>query len=505
MILSRRKKLMLNTGAAMLYQIITLVCGFVLPRFVVPYFGSATNGLVSSITQFLTIITLCECGIGAVVQSALYKPLADHDNESISGIVISSRRFFRRIMCILAVYVAVLMVIYPVFLGNEYDYGFLYIGSLVVILALSNIAQYYLFVSYRLLLNADQASYVQLSAHSIALILNTVATIVLIKLGAGIHVVKFVSAVVFFIQPVIIKLYVDRHYKLNMKLKLCDEPIKQKWSGFAQHVSTIVIANTGTVGLTLLSTLENVSIYSVYYLIVHGIRQIIITLNTGVQAMLGNMYAKGETETLNKSYACTELIFHFVVTLLFTITGIMIIPFLTIYTKGFTDAEYIIPVFGLVMTISQAVYCIRIPYEMMIKVAGHYKQTQLSSFIEAGISIVLTVVLIIKFGLVGAAIGMTVAMAYRTVYLSWYLSRNILNRHIGHFLLHILVDCISISIMILATSIFDLTVDNYIEWVLKAILVAVVCAIISFVVNVAFYRKLLVDAMKQFMRKKRKA
>ena len=108
--MTRKKKLLLNSGMALAYQAITIVCGFILPKFIIPYFGSATNGLINSITQLLTIITLCECGVGAVVQSALYKPLAENDSESISRVVISSNKFFNRIMLMLSGYVLVLMV-----------------------------------------------------------------------------------------------------------------------------------------------------------------------------------------------------------------------------------------------------------------------------------------------------------------------------------------------------------------------------------------------------------
>ena len=95
--MNRRQKLMLNSMTSVLYQIVTIVCGFILPRYFLTYFGSTINGLVSSITQFLGFISLAECGVGAVVQSTLYKPLADNDMSTVSKIVISSERFFKRV------------------------------------------------------------------------------------------------------------------------------------------------------------------------------------------------------------------------------------------------------------------------------------------------------------------------------------------------------------------------------------------------------------------------
>ena len=82
----RKILLLKNTFASLLSQITALVCGFILPRLFLEYYGSSVNGLINSITQFLGVISFLELGVGAVVQSSLYKPLAAQDNNQISRI-----------------------------------------------------------------------------------------------------------------------------------------------------------------------------------------------------------------------------------------------------------------------------------------------------------------------------------------------------------------------------------------------------------------------------------
>lgn len=123
--MNRKRKLVLNTITGIFYEIVTLICGFILPRFFLTCYGSEVNGLVSSITQFLGFITLAECGVGAVVQSSLYKPLADKNEEEISKIVVSSERFFRKIAFILLFYTIGLMFIYPIMTLKSFDFFFL--------------------------------------------------------------------------------------------------------------------------------------------------------------------------------------------------------------------------------------------------------------------------------------------------------------------------------------------------------------------------------------------
>ena len=61
-----------NTISSLTFQICTIVCGFILPRLILLYYGSEVNGLVNSITQFLQIIAFLELGVGAVVTELFF-------------------------------------------------------------------------------------------------------------------------------------------------------------------------------------------------------------------------------------------------------------------------------------------------------------------------------------------------------------------------------------------------------------------------------------------------
>ena len=108
------RKLKLNTITALILQIITVLYGLIIPRLILGAYGSEVNGLVQSVSQFLGVITLLELGVGQVIQSALYKPLAEKDKEKISCILKSGEKFFRWIALILLFYVIVLTCAYPV-------------------------------------------------------------------------------------------------------------------------------------------------------------------------------------------------------------------------------------------------------------------------------------------------------------------------------------------------------------------------------------------------------
>lgn len=165
----RIKRLKLNIITSLVLQFVTVICGFILPRLILESFGSEINGLVNSITQFLGVITLLDLGVGAVVQSALYKPLAENDTDMISKIYVSANKFFRRLAEILLVYVVLLMIFYPMLVNKSF--GHMYTALLIAAICISSFAQYYFGIVNSLLLNADQRGYIQYPAQIITLIL----------------------------------------------------------------------------------------------------------------------------------------------------------------------------------------------------------------------------------------------------------------------------------------------------------------------------------------------
>lgn len=501
--MTRNKKLHLNTISSLFNQIITLVCGLILPHYILSFYGSNVNGLVSSVQQLLGLISFCELGVGAVVQSALYKPLADNDYTLISKILISTKRFFDKIGIILSIYVVLLAIFFP--FSQTENFSYLSTFLLVFVMSISYFSQYFFGIRNQLLVNADQRSYIQLFYQSLTVVLNTLASVIIIKQGATIQTVKLVTSIIYLIRPIGLSIYVKHNYKINYNLELTSEPIKQKWNGLAQHFSSVVLQNTDTVVLTFFSTLINVSIYNVYHLVVNGVKQIVIALTTGIQSLFGNMLAKEEFVLLGETFDCIEWFLHTVTVLAFTITGLLIVPFVEIYTKEITDANYIVPIFAVLITCATASYCLRLPYSMIVLAAGHYKQTQNSAIIEMVLNIVISIALVFWLGLVGVGIGTMISMTYRTIYYALYLRKNILKRKINLFIKHIIVDIVMIICMIIATFWIKLSELNYFSWFILALKCGGICLAITIVINLIFYRTVFIKTIQLFFRKHNKS
>ena len=483
----RGKKLALNTITSLGLQVISVICGFILPRLILESFGSDVNGLVNSITQFLGVITLLDLGVGAVVQSALYKPLAENDTDTISKIYVSANKFFRRLAEILLVYVVLLMIFYPMLVNKSF--GHMYTALLIAAICISSFAQYYFGIVNSLLLNADQRGYIQYTAQIITLILNTIACYVVIKLGASIQIVKLTTSLIFLLRPFFLVLYVKKHYAINRKITYTEEPIKQKWNGMAQHFAAYVLGGTDNIVLTFFSTLANVSIYSVYNIVIIGVKNALLSMTNGFQSLIGEMLAKKEIKKLNSFFGYIEWILHTGTTLIFGCTGVLLVNFIRVYTNGINDADYIQPLFAVLITIANAGHCLRLPYNILILAAGHYKQTQSNYIVAMILNIVISIATVKIWGLVGVSIGTLVAMVYQTVWMARYDSKNIICWPFKNFLKQCGVDAITVIVASLATFKIPMLSVSYVSWFLLAIEVFAVWLVIAILINSVFYRE----------------
>mgnify|MGYP007070133332 CR=1 FL=1 len=91
---------------------------------------------------------------------------------------------------------------------------------LILAISISSVAQYYFGIVNQLLLTADQRSYIYLLLNATSMVINTVASVLLMRAGMGIQVVKFVASIALLIKPIGMSLFINRHYKIDLKTTL---------------------------------------------------------------------------------------------------------------------------------------------------------------------------------------------------------------------------------------------------------------------------------------------
>lgn len=484
----RMKKGLINTLYGLLYEGVALICGLILPRLILNAFGSDYNGITNSISQFLSCIVLLRAGIAGVAKAALYKPLEQRNTIEISRILRATEIFLRKVAFIFLGFVCILACVYPCLVNDEFEW--LFTASLILILGITTFVQYYFGLTYQILLQADQNQRVIFCIQIVTTILNTLIAALLIKAGAGIHTVKLGSALVFALNPICINAYAKKKYKIVHNVEPDNDVVKQRWDAFAHQVALFVMSNTDIVVLTILSNVREVSVYSVYYLVINGLTRLFKNCISGIDAAFGNMMAKQEQRLMAVNFRMFELVVFSLATIIYVTTGIMLVPFVMIYTTGVTDVNYSRPIFSFLIVVAAFFGCVRMPYQQIVEAAGHYKQTKKGAFMEAGMNIVLSVIGVFRYGLTGVAFGTLAATVFRTLQYSAYLSDKIVRRNKWYLAKHLGVSAIVAVVTVFVYRLLpSAEMTSYLVWIQYATVVCVLAAGFTVITNLCFFKE----------------
>ena len=495
----RSKALKLNVLTSLLSELVVFICGLILPRLILLHYGSNGNGLVSSITQYLGFSVVLRAGVGAVTRAALYKPLAENDSLTVSRIMVATRSYMRKVGLILAAGILCFAFVYPIVI-DEYKWSYAFF--MVIVLGLTSFADNFFGIKNIILLQASQKYYIQTLSAILAQICSCVISIILINFNVDMLFVKLGATLGFMIKPIFLEIYVKRHFKLDYSVEANNGLIKQRWDAFAQQVAVIINNNIDIVLITLFSVLSEVSIYTVHYMVVNNIGKIAQASISGVDSTFGDIIAKKEHDNLLKVFSFIEWELFAICVIMFSVTATMITPFIDIYTRSVEDANYHQPLFAFLMTFVTMFNCFRVPYQCLVEASGHFKQTRNGAILEVIINLLVSIILLIKFGIIGVIIGTFAACIVRTVQYSLYAAKNILKISCFKVITkYFIYNMLFVVNYVFCSRYIVSDISNYWEWILLSVKVGAIAILSTTFISVLFNKN---DVMYLLIRIKKR-
>lgn len=461
----RQKRASINAATTLANQVLATVCGILIPWAMIDTFGSEAYGATTSVAQFLSYISLLEGGIGRAARGELYKPLADGDVQSISRVFLAVKRFFRTVGLAFLGYAVVLALCYYDIADVE-AFSREYIFWLVLVIAIGKMAEFMGGYSNITLFNADQRQYVPNLVVMGTNVLNVILIVALCRSGWDMLWVKLGSSLVFVLKPVIYTLYRRRNYRIVPTKERA--VLKNRWTAIGQHMAYFIQNNIAVFLLTVFADLKYVAVYSVYHLISYSLRNIVTSLGGGMEAMFGDMIAKGEQEALRGAYRRYKFVLTALTVTLFGAAMVLILPFVRLYTYGVTDANYIQPLFAVILLLGDAVYCLTLPCYNLPIAAAKLKESRAGAYGEAIINVVVSLALVFWDPLLGVAIGTLAAMIFKSVYLMVFSAKNILHHGWRKMLRdYFLTVCVLTALAVAGMwGIQFVHIDSYLRWIL---------------------------------------
>jgi O-antigen/teichoic acid export membrane protein len=492
----RTKRLLRNTFFNLLEVLVTIICGMIVPRMILNNYGSAYYGVSSAITQFLSVAFLLRAGIGGAVKAALYKPIANNDTEKMSAIANASNHHMRRVCAFLSGFVVLMSIGYPFFVIKEFEWGYTFL--LFIIMSISVFSENFFGITYICILEADQKSWIYSGLRSVCAVANTIMACILITLKFDFCLVKGATTIIYGTYPIVIFNYVYKHYGLDKMVKPDFSALAQRWDAFWNQTAEYVNNNTDIVLLTIFSNVYEVSVYSLYNLIIGSVKRLVGTLTYSLESAFGSMLAESEHNRLDRTLGIVETMVFSLGTVIYTATGLLIFDFVAIYTRGVEDANYYRPAFGLIMILACFLYGVRTIYDALIRAAGHFKQTKKIVISEAIINLLISLALVNKLGMIGVAIGTFLASMCRAYFCARYIDHELLKKKNYRFWFKMLVSVIEGGIVVGIFILLNVQGQtDWLHWVIKAVITTFTAGAVVLLIDLLFFR----DDIRAILRK----
>ena len=484
----RTRNAYINFISALLLQAANGLYGLLIPRLFIYEYGSAVNGLVSSVSQLISCLGIVEMGLGVAGMVELYEPLANGDKKEINGILHDLRRFYLMSGFFFLLLMIGVMVVYPHIIRDEVPDG-AYVRKIILVLSFNTLSDFFLIDAYRVLLMADQKTYI---VNFIQIAVKTLVTIVsyfMISLKAGSLMVKTSAIPILMVGSFAVVLIAHKEYPfLNFKSNEKRHIFSQRRAAFIHQIIGFICLNTDMVLLTVFSSekaLKNVSIYAVYDLIMYAVASVISAITSSTTAGFGNIIVSNDKDRLRKAYSSYEYMsFIFIFTIYISVI-ILIRPFLYIYTEGLVDREdYMNWNIAFLFIASSFIRMLRFPANTLIEAAGHYKNTLWRSITEGLINIAVSILLIPGYGIAGTLLGSIAAFMYRTIDVLIYTDRIFLEKCFPRTVKRICLNTFTAMIVILL--LFNVTgtfVNDFMRWIVNAVITVMFSGIALMISN----------------------
>lgn len=423
-----RAKIKRNLISGIVYQVVLIALGFLLPRLYLENFGSEVNGVLSTIKQIFTYMSLLEAGVGLATTQALYKPIAENNRRQASAILSATNIYYFRTGVIYAVIVLVIAVVYSFVIPTGIN-SFVVFG-IVILNAIPALFSYFIQAKYRILMEVDGRKYVINNSETILQLAVNICKILVLVLTDSLILIQLAYCILAIIQLGYLYMYAKRRYKwLDFKEKPDYKAISQKESVLVHQISGMVFNNTDIILLSVLCDFKVVSVYTIYNMFFSQVQAFITSIISGFSFALGQIF-HADKERFNKYYNMYETLYIMSAFIIYTLMAVFLLPLIQIYTGGINDANYtnaaLVFLFVLMNLFSNG----KLPSNHVLEYSGKFRETRSHAIIEMTINIAVSVFAIMKWGICGAIIGTIAALVYRGNMMIYYANKKVLGREL---------------------------------------------------------------------------
>lgn len=417
-------------------------------------------GLNELFTNISLVLSLVELGIGPAMTFSLYKPLAENNREKIKSLMNLYKKAYTIIGILVFVLGLALIPTLPFFIDTMPNIPESII--LIYILFVTNTAISYFFAYKRSLIISDQKRYIDTAYRYIFYSILNILQIIVLVLTRNYILFLVVQVIMTLIENISVSLKVNKLYpyitEQNIKkLETHDmSEIKKNVGAMVFHkIGGAIVFGLDNIIISKFIGLVAVGIYANYLLIVNALNIVIGQIFSSITASVGNL---GVTENkdkqlniFNKTFFMNFWIYAFVSTCLLVLFN----NFIYLWV----GEEFVFDII-IVAVIVLNVYLLGMRKSVLTfkDALGLFWYDRYKPLFEAGLNVIVSLVLVHYLGIIGVFIGTTISTILTCFWVEPYVlykygfekrCKSYFAKYVEYFLVTIIVGAITVFSCIL--------------------------------------------------------
>ena len=489
---TRTQNAIFNSIISIIVQILKIILAFANRSIFIYYLGIVYLGLNGLFSSILSVLSLAELGIGTAIAVSLYKPLVENNIAKINAYMQIYKRIYTKIASIVLILGIIISFFLPYLASDIQITSEIYY---IYFLFLANSVISYLFTYKRILLDADQKRYINVTTDFSIFVLGSIVQWIALFITKS-YILFLVIMILMIISNIIISVKVNKIYNF-LSSDTIGEVTKTERNSFSKHVkgtfiskiAETIVMSTDNILMSVFIGVSTVGMYSNYNVILGNLQSIINQLISSVSGSLGNLVHSNESNKKAEDILSKYQFITFLITL-FSSLGILL--FSNIFITIWLGKEYLFSVnIIFIITLNFFITVYRMPFLTFINSYGLFWEQKAKNIVEAILNMVFSLGLLIytDLGIMAILIGTILSSIFTVV---WYEPYSVykfgLKRNSkGVFKVIVIHYCYALTVLILTYLL--ITKFLVVESILMQIIYYIIFYILLFAITILVFWK----------------
>lgn len=397
--MSRTKRSLYTILSTSFPNLLIAIIGIFKIQVMLNSFGDVVSGFAFYVTSLSAYLMLFEGGIPTIFAYYLYEPFNKKNFENVSELINAIKIKYKRIFLLYLLVLMVLSLVAPLPFVDQIDY--IMMVAIFLVMGLKTFSG--LFMSrFNIMFTVDQKAYIPSIITNLEILLNLIVFIVLALSGVGLVYILIIDLFITIISKVVIYVIYKKNYHCYYVTDKVYPIEKMDTTPLYFHALTgVIVSQTDSIIITNFIGLAASTTFGLYNTVFSSLRQLVLPLVNVFNPGLASLYH--ESKQRFKEVFSTFIIWCFLVGI--SVSASLIISyeyFMQIWlAQNFTMVTYL----AFALSVFLFTTIIISPINALNNLHGNYRETLKFTIIEAVLNVLLSLLLLMKFGILGVILA----------------------------------------------------------------------------------------------------